>query len=86
MFRFTQILVLKTWAKTDDYQLQKGQNLLLQQEGYLGRQISKNLKLSKTEIHRTTVKFRNFVSFQDLLRSGNPRVASHRDDHLKNGW
>ena len=54
----------------------------LKEEGYLGRQISKKPKLSKTEIHQTTVKFRNFVNFQDLHRSGNLRVTSRRDDYL----
>ena len=52
----------------------------LTKEGYLKRQILKNLKLSKTEIHQTTVKFRNYVSFQDSCGSGYLRV------YLPKGW
>ena len=60
--------------------------IILKEEWYLGRQISKKLNLGKTEIHQTTVKFRKFVSFQDLHRSESPRVISQRNDHLKSGW
>ena len=50
--------------------------------GYLGRQISKKLKLRNTAIHQAIVIFRNFVSFQDLHWSGSPRVTSQRDNYL----
>ena len=44
----------------------------LNKEGYSGWQIPKKLKFSKTAVHQAIVKFQNFGSFQDLLRSGRP--------------
>ena len=55
--------------------------VILNEGGYL-KDISKKLKLSKTDIHQTIVKFRNPLSLQDLHimhRSGSPRVTSQRD-------
>ena len=54
----------------------------LHEEGYSERQILNRVKFSKTAVHQAIVKFRNCGSFQDLHRSGRPRVTSQRDDHL----
>ena len=67
-FSFTQILMLKIWAKRGGYQLQKGQKLLLQMK-------------KSTEKGNPSGNC-NFGSFQDLYRSGRPRVTYQTDDHL----
>ena len=41
----------------------------------------KKPKFSKTAIHQATDRFRNFRSFQDLYRSGRPKVTSQKDEN-----
>ena len=47
----------------------------LNEEGYSESQKSKKMKFSKTAICQPIVRFQNFRSFQDLYRSGRPRVT-----------
>jgi len=56
--------------------------LILYEEGYTERQISDKLKFSKTAIHQAVARFKRFGSFQDLSRTGRPKVASQRNDHM----
>jgi len=41
--------------------------------------ISEKLKFSKTAIHQAVARFKTFVSFLDLNRSGRPKVASQSE-------
>jgi len=56
--------------------------IILHEEGYSERQISDTLKFIKTAIQQAVARFKTFGSFQDLSRTGRPKVTSQRDDHL----
>ena len=59
---------------------QRARIVLLNQEGYSERQISKGEKCSKTAVHNALAIFKNFGSYSDNKRSGRPRKTTARDD------
>ena len=63
-------------------EVQRARIVLLNQEGYSERQISKAEKCSKTAVHNALAKFRNSGSNSDNKRSGRPRKTTARDDRL----
>ena len=62
--------------------MQRARIVLLNQEGYSERQISKAEKCSKTAVHNALAKFKNSGSYSDNKRSGRPRKTTARDDRL----
>ena len=48
----------------------------------LEREISRQVKVSKTAIHNTIKKFQNEGTFKDNKRSGHPRISSSRDERV----
>ena len=48
----------------------------------LEREISRQVKVSKTAIHNTIKKFQNEGTFKDNKRSGRPRISSSRDERV----
>ena len=46
------------------------------------RQIEKKVKVSKTALHNTTMKYQNEGTFKDIEKFGRPRVISSREDRL----
>ena len=63
-------------------EVQRARIVLLNQEGYSERQISKAEKCSKTTVHNALAKFKNSGSYSDNKRSGRPRKTTARDDRL----
>lgn len=54
----------------------------LHNEGKSEREIASQLKLSKTCIHRTIIRFKETGSFQDFPRSGRPRATTSSEDQF----
>ena len=46
------------------------------------REISRQMKVSKTAVHNAIEKFRKENTFKDSKRSGRPRISSSRDDRF----
>ena len=46
------------------------------------REISRQMKVSKTAVHNAIKKFRKENTFKDSKRSGRPRISSSRDDRF----
>ena len=46
------------------------------------RQILKKVKVSKTAVHNSIMKYQNEGTFKGRKRSGRPRVSSCREDHV----
>ena len=51
-------------------------------EGLSEPEIAAKLKVSKTAVHQSIKKFKQYGSYKDLHRSGIPRKTTIRDDHL----
>ena len=73
---------LRMCKKRSLSEAQRAQILILRQEGYTERAISKRLAVSKTAVHQAVVKFKNCGSYSDCERSGRPRKTTRRDDIL----
>ena len=69
----TFIKSLKMGRKSSLTEVQRARIVLLNQEGYSERQISKAEKCSKTAVHNALAKFKNSGSYSDNKRSGRPR-------------
>ena len=63
-------------------EVQRGQIVALHEEGLSERKIAAKLKVSKTAVHQSIKKFKQFGSYKDLHRSGRPKKTTIRDDHL----
>ena len=73
---------LKMGRKSSLTEVQRARIVLLNQEGYLERQISKAEKCSITAVHNALAKLKNSGSYSDNKRSGRPRKTTARDDRL----
>jgi len=64
--------------------VEKAKIITLHEEEYSEKQISEDLKFSKTAIlqdsNPSVVRFKEFGSFQHLHRAGRPKVTSQRHD------
>ncbi|KAG1664956.1 putative glycosyltransferase STELLO1 [Nymphon striatum] len=63
-------------------EVQRGQIVALHNEGLSERKIAAKLKVSKTAVHQSIKKFKQYGSYKDLHRSGRPRKTTIRDDCL----
>ena len=72
----------KMGRKSSLTEVQRARIVLLNQEGYSERQISKAEKCSKTAVRNALAKFKNSGSYSDNKRSGRPRKTTARDDRL----
>ena len=71
----------KMGRKSSLTEVQRARIVLLNQEGYSERQISKAEKCSKTAVHNALAKFKHSGSYSDKI-SGRPRKTTARDDRL----
>ena len=62
--------------------MQRARIVLLNQEGYSERQITKAEKCSKTAVHNAPAKFKNSGSYSNNKSSGRPRKTTAKDDYL----
>ena len=72
----------KLGRKSSLTEVQRARIVLLNQEGYSERQISKAKKCSKTTVLNALAKFKNSGSYSDNKRSGRPQKTTARDDRL----
>ena len=63
-------------------EVQRGQIVALHNKGLSEQRIAAKLKVSKTAVHQSIKKFKQYGSYKDLHRSGRPRKTTIRDDHL----
>ena len=63
-------------------EMQRSRIEVLQQEGYLEKQISMVEHCSKTAVHNLLTKFKNSGCDSDSKRSGRPQKTTVRDDRL----
>ena len=63
-------------------EVQGGQIVALHEEGLSECEIAAKLKVSKTAVHQSIKKFKQYGSYKDLHRSKRPRKTTIRDDHL----
>ena len=73
---------MKLGRKKSLSEVQRGQIVALHNEGLSERKITAKLKVSKTAVHQSIKKFKQYGSNKDLHRSGRPRKTTIRDDHL----
>lgn len=62
-------------------EVERAQVVVLHQEGFSERAISKKLKRGKTAVHNAVVKLANSGTYSDRQRSGLPRKTRSRDEH-----
>ena len=58
----------------------RAQIIVLRQEGYTERDISKRLRCSKTAVHNSMVKFNQTGSYAEAAKPGRPRKTTPRND------
>ena len=73
---------MKLGRKKSLSEVQRGQIVALHDEGLSERKIAAKLKVSKTAVHQSIKKFKQYGSYKDLHRSGRPRKTTIRVDHL----
>jgi len=73
---------VKLGRKKSLSEVQRGQIVALHDEGLSERKIAAKLKVSKTAVHQSIKKFKQYGSYKDLHRSGRARKTTIRDDHL----
>ena len=62
--------------------IQRGQIVILHQEGLSERKISEKLSISRPAVHRAIEKYKEDGTYVDKPRSGRPRKTTPRDDHI----
>ena len=60
----------------------QAQIVFLHKEGLSEREISKRMARSKTAVHQSIMKFKNFGTYKDKKWSRRLRKATPRDDNL----
>ena len=64
----------------------RAQIIVLRQEGYTERDISKRLRCSKTTVHNSIVKFNQTGSYAEAAKPGRPRKTTPQNDIAMKLW